>query len=103
MTCSFINGLLANSVVWYGTKKKHITALEATDADLMRMILGAHSKTAIELLYLESGRVPLEHVMPKRSFMFLWTILKRNKDYLTRKVYDIQKVKKTTGDWYLFI
>ena len=37
----FVNGILTNSEVWYGIKRKHIATLEAADADIMRMIFGA--------------------------------------------------------------
>ena len=33
----------------------------------------------------------------------MWTILSRNKDDLVRKVYEVQKVKKTKNDWYALI
>ena len=35
--------------------------------------------------------------------MYLWEILRRNKGELIRKVYKVQKVKKTKGDWFQMV
>ena len=47
--------------------------------------------------------MPIRYVISKRRLMFLWTILNRDKDDLVRKVYEVQKIKKTKGDWYSLI
>ena len=71
-----INGTLTNSEVWPNLTQKHQESIEA--ADLMRKIFNAHSKTASELFYLETGKIPLRFVIYKRRLVYLWKFLTRN-------------------------
>ena len=96
----FLNGILTNAEAWYNVKEEHLKILEAADNELMRKLLNAHSKTACELLFLETGKIPIRHIISKKRFMYLWHILKQNDDQLIKKVYDAQKIKCTKGDWY---
>ena len=66
----------------------------------MRKIFAAHSKTATELFYLETGKIPLRFIILKRRLMYLWHILTRDETELIHKVYSTQKYKTTKGDWY---
>ena len=61
-----INGILFNSEVWYGVKKKEIEILESIDESYLRQMFVAHSKTAKEAFYLESGKVPLRYIIKSR-------------------------------------
>ena len=99
----FLNGILTNSEVWYNMKDEHFKVLEAADNDLMRKIFKAHSKTACELFFLETGKIPIRYIVSKRRLMYLWHILKQKDDELIRKVYNAQKLKCTKGDWYEMI
>ena len=56
---SFLSGILTNSETWYNLKEEHFKVLEVADNDLMRKILNAHSKTACELFWLETGKLPI--------------------------------------------
>ena len=94
---------LTNVEAWYNEKEEHLKILEAADNELMRKLLNAHSKTACELLFLETGKILIRHIIYKKRFMYLWHILKQNDDQLTKKVYDAQKIRCTKGDWYLTI
>ena len=98
-----VNGILTNAEVWYNTKEEHLTILESADIELMRILFNAHSKTATELFFLETGKIPLRFTISKRRLLYLWTILTRGEEELTSKVYQAQKVKKTRGDWYVMI
>ena len=95
-----LNGILTNSEVWYNVKNEHIKVLESADKDLMRKILDAHSKTATELFFLETGKIPIQFVISKRRLNYLWQILTRTNDELIKKVYTTQKVDTTKGDWF---
>ena len=95
-----INGTLTNSEVWPSLSQKHQQLLEAADLDLMRKIFNAHSKTASELFYLETGKIPLRFVIYKRRLMYLWQILTRNENELIHKVYSVQSLQTTKGDWF---
>ena len=99
----FLNGILTNRETWYNIKEEHFKVLEDADNSLMRNIFNAHSKTACELFWLETGRIPVRYIVSKRRLMYLWTILKRSEDQLVRKVYNAQKLKPTKGDWYEMI
>ena len=59
----------------------------------------AHSKTALEALFLEAGIIPLRFIIAKRRLMYLWTILQRPEEEMLKKVYKTQKVVRTSGDW----
>ena len=98
-----LNGILTNSEVWYGVKEEHLTALESADNDLMRKIFNAHSKTATELFFIETAKLPIRFVVSKRRLMYLWNILKQNKNELIRKVFNVQKLVQTKGDWFQMI
>ena len=62
---NLINGILFNSEVWYGLLQKHVEKLEKLDELLLRSLLDAHSKTAIEALYLETGKMPIRFLIQK--------------------------------------
>ena len=95
-----INGTLTNSEVWPSLNQQNFESLEAADLDLMRKIFNAHSRTASEFFFLESGKIPLRFVIYKRRLMYLWHILSRNESELIHKVYTVQKFQTTRGDWY---
>ena len=94
-----INGTLTNSEVWPSLTKAQLEFLEAADVELMRKIFNAHSKTATELFFLETGKIPLRFVIYKRRLMYLWNVLHANESELISKVYSVQTLKTTRGDW----
>ena len=98
-----INGTLTNSEVWPSLNQDHLESLEAADIDLMRKIFNAHTKTASELFFLETGKIPFRFVIYKRRLMYLWHILTRNENELIHKVYSVQKLQTTKGDWFQII
>ena len=95
----FVNGILYNSEVWPQITQQDMKALAHVDHYLLRSIIGAHSKVAVEQLYLETGTIPLHYVMKMRRMIYLQTILKRTKSELTRKVYDEMKKDPMKNDW----
>ena len=95
-----INGTLTNSEVWPSLSQQNFDSLEAADLDLMRKIFNAHSRTASELFFLESGKIPLRFVIYKRRLMYLWHILNRSDSELIHKVYTAQQFQPTRGDWF---
>ena len=98
-----INGILTNCEVWLNVKEDHLKTLEAADNELMRKIFNAHSKTACELFFLETAKIPIRLLISKRRLMYLWHLLRRNEEELIKKVYQTQKVKTTNGDWFQMI
>ena len=99
----FLNGILTNCEIWYNMKEEHVKTLEVADNDLMRKIFNAHSKTGTELFFLEAGKIPIRFMISKRRLMYLWHILKQDGKELIKKIYNVQKVKFTKGDWYEMI
>ena len=77
-----VNGILTNSEVWYNTKEEHLRILENKDNELMRKIFDSHPKTASELYFIETAKLPLRFVISKRKFMYLWHILTRSEEKL---------------------
>ena len=98
-----LNGVLTNSEVWYNVKEEHLKKLESADNDMMRKIFNAHHKTAYEIFFLETSKIPIRFVISKRRLLYLWHILHRDENELVRKVYEVQKIKMTKGDWFEMI
>ena len=98
-----INGILTNSEVLYGITKNEISDLEKVDEYLIRQILQAHSKTPIEMLYLETGVVPIKYIIINRRLSYLKHILNTNEHELIRKVYEAQKRRPVENDWILMV
>jgi hypothetical protein len=95
-----VNGMMFNSEAWHGVTKKDTIDLERVDETLLRGLTSAHSKIPIAALYLECGATPLRFVWAARRIMYLQTILKRNNDELTKKIYIAQKEDPSEGDFY---
>lgn len=98
-----INGMLTNSETWYGLTEQDIKQLESVDEYLIRKILNAHSKTPIELLYLETGIIPIRYILKARRLSYLRNILQRTPDELISRVYFGQKRKPVRDDWFLTV
>ena len=99
----FLNGTLYNSEVWYAYNNNDIKMLEVLDRKILRQILGAHCKSPNEMLYLETGALPLSHVIAVRRLLYLQNILKKHLTEITRKVYIAQKENPCKGDWITII
>ena len=85
-----INGMLFGGAAWYDISEKNLRTLEKIDESLLRQVLGAHSKTPLEALYLELGCKPIRfHLLTKR-INFLHYLLNLNESELLRKVFTAQ-------------
>ena len=58
-----INGLLYNSEAWHSVTDQDISGLEKIDEALLRFLVGSHAKTPLEILYLESGAIPIRFIV----------------------------------------
>ena len=63
--------------------------------------MGAHSKTAKEMLYLEIGVMPLRFIIMSRRMSYLHHILSRNKNEQIYKFYKAQERNPIKDDWVL--
>lgn len=95
-----LNGVLFNSEAWHAINESEIRLLEAVDEHLLRSLVGGHSKTPLEFLYLEAGALPIRFVISCRRIIYLQTILKRSDEELTKCVWNAQKESPVPGDFY---
>ena len=95
----FVNGTLYNSEAWHGMSTNTMKPLEAVDQYLLRQLLGAHAKTPLEFLYLETGCIPIKYILKSRRLMYLKEIVSRPEDELLVRVYRSQKKAPQPGDW----
>ena len=74
-----LNGVLFNSEVWHSISEKEIRRLEEVDEHLLRCMVKAHAKTPLEFVYLETGAIPIRHVIACRRILYLQTFSKERK------------------------
>ena len=79
--------------------KCQIEELEVIDRMLVRHTLNAHSKTALEWMYSNTGRYNLKSLIQIGRFIYLWQILSRNNDELIHRLYHTKKNSSSVGDW----
>ena len=77
--------------------------MEIIDRSLLRQLLDAHNKTAIEWIYIDTGKLNIKSILQLRRFMFLWHILQRDKTELIRRIFEAQKISYSNGDWIKLI
>ena len=95
----FLNGTLFNSESWHGITKSELDILEKVDEALLRGIINAHSKIPREALYLETGTLPIEHIVQCRRLNYLHNILKKDDEELVKEIYNAQKESPVDGDF----
>ena len=95
----FLNGVLFNSETWINYNKSDIKVLEVLDHKILRMITGAHAKSPIEMLYLETGELEIQNVITVRRLLYWHNILRRQDKELISKVYSAMKETPKKGDW----
>ena len=99
----FLNSILINSEAWHSISETDIQKLTVLDNNLMRSIIGAHSKVPVEMIYLETGSLPIKYVISCRRMLYLKDILDRSESELINKVYNSQKQNPSRGDWCLLV
>ena len=99
----FMSKMLLNSEVWHSVTKSQIEELEVIDRILLRYILNGHSKTGLEWLYADTGKLNLSSLIQIRRQMYLWHILSRDESELIHRIYKMQKISSSVGDWVTII
>ena len=99
-----LSSLISNSESWVGLTKKQISDLESVDEELFRNIFSidqfkAHSKTALELFYLETGSIPIRYILMSRRLNFLWYLVHQKEDSLLSNFFRAQCEDPIRGDW----
>ena len=98
-----ISGILFNSEGWHGVKDDDVRMLEKVDEALLRALIKGHSKVPIEFLYLETGCVPIRHIISSRRMLYLQTLLLRDDEEVTKRVLREQQQHPTPGDFTLLV
>ena len=65
----FLNGTLFNSEVWCAFSDSDLDVIEVLDRKSVRLILGAHSKAPNKMIYLETGVIPIHHVVALEDYV----------------------------------
>ena len=99
----FVNGVLFNSEAWSAICMKHIEELELIDRSVLKFIIGAHAKTASEVVYLETATIPLRHIISIRRMLYFQTIVQRSEEELIKRIYNAQKENPNKGDWIHYL
>ena len=73
------------------------------DETLLRKIFAAHSKTPKEVLYTETGNVPVRFILMGRRLVFLWYLLHEEKESLLSMFFHAQLSSPGKGDWVLTV
>ena len=95
-----LSTLLSNSEAWVNLSKTNVEDLEAVDERFLRnMFCDAHVKTPLEVLYLETGCVPIRFILKSRRLNFLHYILSDKEDSLLSNVFKAQCDHPVRGDW----
>ena len=98
-----LSTLLSNSDAWYNVTDKEMSSLESVDEMFLRKVLSAHSRTAKELLYLETGNIPIRFILMTRRLTFLHYILNEEESSLIHEVFTAQCNNPVKGDWILTV
>ena len=81
---NLINGMLFNSEAWYNLTKSQVEKLEKIDELYLRSLLEAHSKTPLEALYIETGKILIRFILQKKKIDVLASSCKFEGRLLTK-------------------
>ena len=99
-TTQLINGILFNTEALFSITEKHILLLEDCDKYLMRSLFNAEMGTPIESFFIETSTIPIRFIIQARRIMFYWTMLRKNKEELAKRVFLAMKEFPDKTDWY---
>ena len=81
-----INSILSSCEVLYGVKNKHIQMLESCDRTFFSKLFRVPITCSNEAAFLETGCLPIRHILMGRRVMYLWTLLKKKDEELVNQV-----------------
>ena len=99
----FLNGILFNSEAWQNISEEEMKMFEDVDNHLLRKLMGAHSKTSIAFLHLETGSLPIRFVIANRRLVYYFNILSKPQNELILRVFKAQMKSPTKGDFFLTV
>ena len=98
-TSLFLSSLISNSESWVNLSPKNVSDLEKIDEQLLRDLLSAQRNTPKEILYLETGSIPVRFVIISRRINFLHYILCEDQNSLLSRFFKAQCSEPIRGDW----
>lgn len=98
-----INSALTNSEAWYGLTKINVETLESVDVRLLRRIFEVPFSCPKEMVYLETGCLPISAIIVIRRLLFLHNILHEDEHSLIFRFFQSQLSSPVKGDWVLDI
>ena len=96
-----VNSILTNSEAWYGLTKSDIDALEWNDLNLLRKIFEVPFSCPKEMLYLETGCLPISYIIVSKRLIYLHYILHEEESSLISRFFYTQLKRPLKGDWVL--
>ena len=96
-----LSTMLTNSEAWYGLSKIEIETLEKIDLQLLRRIFEVPFSCPKEMLYLETGCLPISSLILIRRLLFLHSILHEDSNSLIYRFFLAQLSNPDKGDWAL--
>ena len=94
---------MTNSESWYGLKNEEIEQLEQVDEMFLRKLLEVGRGCPKEMLYLETGSLPIRFIIMSRRLMFLQYLLKEENESLVHKFLQEQIRSPVKNDWILTV
>ena len=94
-----VNGILTNAEAWYGLTDSEIELLEQVDEQFLRIFLEVGKGCPREMLYLETGAIPLRFTIYKRILMFLYYLFNEDEKSLINRFLKIQMENPSKQDW----
>jgi hypothetical protein len=98
-----VNSILTNSEAWYGLKNAEVEQLEQVDESFLRKFLEVGKCCPKEMLYLETGSIPLRFTIISRRLMFFHYLLNEKENSLVFKILQAQIEKPSKNDWIKLI
>ena len=83
--------------------KNDFEYLEKLDQRHLRFLIGSHAKAPIEMLYLESGAIPIRFIVSMRIMIYLQTLLKRDDKEVTKQILLAKIEHSVKGDFVQLI
>ena len=85
--------------MWKGFNQQDLHPLEIINKQILRLITGAQQKVPSEMLFLETGELPLMFVIIVRRLMYYQEIIKRHTNELVKRVFTAMKKDPIKGEW----
>ena len=94
-----VSSIIHNSEAWHNVTNREMDLLETVDLQFLRRLFNAPRSTPKEMLYLETGCVPVREIIRKRRILFLHYILNESESSFLKKFLMKQIKTQKSKDW----